>query len=55
MNAQAPPHKGFEASVGVLQPHGLHGDEEGVAGRPMTPLFQSDSNILSPFNDLPGV
>ncbi|CAH8334619.1 unnamed protein product [Eruca vesicaria subsp. sativa] len=52
MNAQAPRHNNrFEASVGVLEPHGLH--EEGVAGRDMPPQFQSDSNILSPFiNDL---
>ncbi|XP_018460141.2 ETHYLENE INSENSITIVE 3-like 3 protein [Raphanus sativus] len=51
MNAQAPPHNnGSEASVGVLQPHGLH--EDGVAGRDLPPQFQSDSNILSPFNEL---
>ncbi|KAJ4902996.1 ETHYLENE INSENSITIVE 3-like 3 protein [Raphanus sativus] len=43
-------NNGFEASVGVLQPHGLH--EEGVAGRDLPPQFQSDSNILSPFNEL---
>ncbi|KAJ0229269.1 hypothetical protein HA466_0318230 [Hirschfeldia incana] len=50
MNTQAPPHNsGFVASEGVLQPHGLHGNEE----RDLPPQFRSDSNILSPFiNDL---
>ncbi|KAF8090453.1 hypothetical protein N665_0476s0031 [Sinapis alba] len=44
-------NNGFEASVGVLQPHGLH--EDGVAGRDLSTQFQSDNNILSPFiNDL---
>ncbi|KAH0920072.1 hypothetical protein HID58_027732 [Brassica napus] len=58
MNSQAPPHSnGFDAQGGVLQPHG--NEEVGVAGRDMPPQFQSDqdklldSNILSPFNDLP--
>ncbi|KAG2306551.1 hypothetical protein Bca52824_026299 [Brassica carinata] len=42
-------NNGFEASVEVLQPHGLHGNEE----RDLSTQFQSDSNILSPFiNDL---
>ncbi|KAJ0256416.1 ETHYLENE INSENSITIVE 3-like 3 protein [Hirschfeldia incana] len=59
MNAQAPPHNnGFEAPGGVLQPHGLHGNEVNVTGRDLPSQFQSDqdnlldSNILSPFNDL---
>ncbi|KAL0664997.1 hypothetical protein Bca4012_101835 [Brassica carinata] len=58
MNSQAPPHSnGFDGQGGVLQPHG--NEEVGVAGRDMPPQFQSDqdklldSNILSPFNDLP--
>ncbi|KAF8104721.1 hypothetical protein N665_0169s0006 [Sinapis alba] len=59
MNVQAPPHNnGFEAPGGVLQPHGLHGNEDSVTGRDLPSQFQSgqnkllDSNILSPFNDL---
>ncbi|KAL0877996.1 hypothetical protein Bca101_027702 [Brassica carinata] len=44
-------NNGFEASVGVLQPHGLHEDSD--AGRDLSTQFQSDNNILSPFiNDL---
>ncbi|WZY76823.1 hypothetical protein YC2023_023207 [Brassica napus] len=46
----APRSNGFEASVGVGAPDGLH--EDGVAGRDLPPQFQRDSNILSPFNDL---
>ncbi|CAH8390382.1 unnamed protein product [Eruca vesicaria subsp. sativa] len=57
MNTQAPLHNdGFDTPGGVLQPHGLLGNEDSVAGRDL-PQFQSedkllDSNILSPFNDL---
>lgn len=50
MNAQAPPHNsGFEAPGGVLQPLGLLGNEDGVAG---SELSQYPSDIMSPFNDL---
>ncbi|KAL0700609.1 hypothetical protein Bca4012_056731 [Brassica carinata] len=59
MNAKTPPaNNGSEAPGGVLQPHGLHGNEDRVTGRDLPSQFQSDqdklldSNILSPFNDL---
>ncbi|KAH0938458.1 hypothetical protein HID58_005919 [Brassica napus] len=46
-------NNGFEESVGVLQPHGLDGNEDGITGRDLPLQFQSDNNILSPFiNDL---
>ncbi|CAF1910649.1 hypothetical protein YC2023_016955 [Brassica napus] len=48
-----PNNNGFEESVGVLQPHGLDGNDDGITGRDLPLQFQSDNNILSPFiNDL---
>ncbi|XP_010428309.1 PREDICTED: ETHYLENE INSENSITIVE 3-like 3 protein [Camelina sativa] len=59
MNTQAPTHtSGFETQGGLLQPHGLHGNEDGVSGSELPPQYQTDqdklldSSILSPFNDL---